>query len=146
MTDLEHLLSSEFSGHGAKRLFATVETAETRARRSEINRKWWAEHRGSAAYDERCLRISESVRENVKQHGASRTGAVLTTETRAKISQSNRGVKVYGKNGRARAVRTPLGVFDTLTRAAEAHGLARESGGAYIRKRIKKGVPGYEYV
>jgi hypothetical protein len=146
MTDIELLLSGEFSGHGAKKLIVHEVSDEGKKLRSDNNRKWWSEHRGSAAYDERCRHIGESVREYVKQHGAVRTGAVLTTETRAKISQSNRGVKVYGKNGRARAVRTPLGVFDTLTRAAEAHGLAREYGGAYIRKRIKKGVPGYEYV
>jgi hypothetical protein len=145
MTDLEQLLSSEFSGHGAKRLFATVETAERRARRSEINREWQARECAETRA-ERFRRIGESVRDYIKQHGHSRTGAVLTAETRAKISQSQRGVQSYGKNGRARAVRTPLGVFDTLTRAAEAHGLARRSGGACIRKRIKKGVPGYEYV
>jgi hypothetical protein len=146
MSDIELLLSSEFSGHGAKKLLVYKVSDEGKQLRSDNNRKWWAENHGSATYDERCKNISAAYKKYIKEHGAVRTGAVLSDETKLKISKSNIGIKTYGKNGRARAVRTPLGVFDTLTRAAEAHGFARASGGAYIRKRIKAGVPGYEYV
>ena len=146
MTDLERLLSGEFSGNHVKRLIKIEMSDEFRRRLSEHNREWWSRNRGTEAAAERCRRIGESVREYVREHGAVRTGAVLTAETRAKIGQSNRGVKVYGRNGRARAVRTPLGEFDTLKRAAEAHGMFYEGNGGIIRQRIKKAVPGYEWV
>ena len=146
MTDLERLLSGEFAGHGSKRLIKIEMSDEFRRRLSEHNREWWSRNRGTEAAAERCRRIAESVREHVREHGASRTGAVLTAETRAKISKSNIGVQAYGRNGRARAVRTPLGEFDTLKRAAEAHGMFYEGNGGIIRQRIKKAVPGYEWV
>ena len=146
MTDLERLLSGEFAGNHVKRLMKVEHSDEYRRLRSELNREWWRRNRGTEAAAEKCRRIAEGVREYVLEHGAVRTGAVLTAETRQKISKGNKGVKVYGRNGRARAVRTPLGEFDTLKRAAEAHGMFYEGNGGIIRQRIKKAVPGYEWV
>jgi hypothetical protein len=42
-----------------------------------------------------------------------------------------------------KAVQTPLGKFDSITKAAAAHNV---KWGGTIRQRIKKGVPGYEYI
>ena len=146
MTDLERLLSGEFSGNHVKRLMKVEVSDETRRLIGENNREWWRRNRGTEALAERCKRISASYKKYIKEHGAVRTGAVLSDETKLKISKGNKGVKVYGKNHRARAVRTPLGEFDTLKRAAEAHGMFYEGNGGIIRKRIKRAVPGYEWV
>lgn len=144
--DLRLLLSGQFSGHGVKKLFKREFSEEECQRRSEKNRKWWNKHKGDNAYYERCKSISISIKKHFKENGAVRTGAVLTDETKLKISKANKGNKIYGKNGRARAVKTPLGKFDSLKRAAEAHGLFSEEGGGYIRKRIKQRVPGYDWL
>jgi hypothetical protein len=88
-------------------------------------------------------------------------GGIITDELRAHRSARMRqqradGTVVAWNKGlkqtpeliarKCKPVITPLGKFDSIKAAAVAHGLAREFGGAYIRKRIKKGVPGYEYI
>jgi len=85
-----------------------------------------------------------------------------TAETKAKNSILHKGKTPWnkGKKGvqtpwnkglhnvqdnsyKCQAVITPLGKFDSIKAAAVAYG---HKTGATLQKRIKKGVPGYEYV
>jgi len=67
----------------------------------------------------------------------------LSPQALANIQAANevkRGVPNPHNN---KAVRTPLGKFNSITQAANAHNL---KWGGTIRDRIKRGEPGYEYV
>jgi hypothetical protein len=55
----------------------------------------------------------------------------------------NKGLVNTGANHFTKAVVTPLGKFDSVKEAAVAYG---HKTGATLQKRIKKGVPGYEYI
>jgi hypothetical protein len=64
-----------------------------------------------------------------------------TAEVRQKISDSQRGKPKNYKNGNHRAVVTPLGEFESVRSAGEAHGIQ----GQIVRKIIKKGARGWYY-
>jgi hypothetical protein len=61
-------------------------------------------------------------------------------ETKQKMKASSAKRWQWDTHARAKKVRTPLGVFDSITAANKAHGVSN------IGSRIKKGKPGYEYV
>jgi hypothetical protein len=71
----------------------------------------------------------------------SRRDYVATPEARQKISQALRGKKHNYKNGNCRAVVTPLGEFDSILLAGQAHGIQ----GQIVQKIIKKGARGWYY-
>jgi hypothetical protein len=64
-------------------------------------------------------------------------------QARANHIAANKAKKGIPNPHNNKAVRTPLGKFDSITQAAEAHNL---NWAGTIRERIKRGVPGYEYV
>lgn len=78
--------------------------------------------------------LSEEHKQKVKK---ARKFQVFTEETKKKISESNKG-KIPGN---AKSVKTPLGNFITITLAANAHNVSKET----IRNWIKKNKEGYSY-
>ena len=63
-------------------------------------------------------------------------------QARANIQAANQAKRGVPNPHNNKAVRTPLGKFDSITHAATAHNV---KWGGTIRDRIKRGEPGYEY-
>ena len=126
MTDIELLLSGD-----KKRLCnngLTGHSDETKKLISLRVREVYA--RGGIITDE--LRAKRSAR--MKQQRADGTIPSWNKDTKEPTEFTKRKCK---------PIMTPLGKFDSIKAAAVAYG---HKTGATLQQRIKKGVPGYEYV
>jgi hypothetical protein len=133
MTDIELLLAGP------------IHSAKLYNKSDDIIARTVAKNLGRPCSEERKLKISVALKgrkhskETRAKRSASGRGRTASQETREKLSAALKGRNPLWS---ATKVRTPLGVFNSIKEATAAHGLGVNG----ITYRIKKGVPGYEYV